>query len=135
MQFEIPGSSSWPADLGVRLSLLSGSLPPAFQIPAYALVATQGTLYFADGDDPSQSMDFTLQANSVDGAGNESLPIEVHVTDPGRQSSGCSFVGKPSRAATLWGSLAGFCLLGLSLFRGSALTAAVFAFRRAGAAG
>ena len=117
IQFEIPGSSSWPADLGVRLSLLSGSLPLAFQIPAYALVATQGTLYFAGGDDPSQPMDFTLQASSVDGAGNESSPIAVHVTDPGRQSSGCSFAGKPGRAATHWGSLAANCLLGLSLFR------------------
>jgi hypothetical protein len=117
MQFNIPGSSAWPAELGVRLSLLSGSLPAAFQIPAYALVATHGTLYFAGGDDPSQPMDFTLRANSVDSAGNESSSIEVHVTDPGRQSSGCSFVGMPSRAGTLWGASVAFFLLGVSLFR------------------
>jgi len=117
LQFEAAGASAWPADLGVRLSLLGGSLPPPFQIPAYALVATQGTLNFAGGDDPSQPMDFTLQATAVDSAGNESSPIEVHVTDPGRQSSGCSFAGKPSHDSTLWGSFASFCLLGLSLIR------------------
>ena len=117
IQFEVAGSSSWPADLGVRLSIVSGSLPPAFQIPAYALVASQGTLYFAGGDDPSQPMDFTLQANAVDSAGNESSPIEVHVTDPGRQSSGCSFAGQSRHDSSLFGIFTTVGLLGLSLFR------------------
>jgi len=117
LQFEVAGSSSWPTDLGVRLSLGGGSLPPAFQIPAYALVATQGTLNFSGGDDPSQPMDFTLQARAVDSTGNESSPIEIHVTDSGRQSGGCSFAGKPSHDSKLWGSFVGLCLLGWSLFR------------------
>jgi hypothetical protein len=115
LQFEIVGSSSWPADLGVRLSLVGGSLPPAFQGPEYALVAPQGTLDFSGGDDPSQPMDFTLQARAVDSAGNESSPIEVHLTDSGR-SGGCSFAGKASRGSTLWNAFFGL-LLGGALFR------------------
>jgi hypothetical protein len=115
LQFGIVGSPSWPADLGVRLTLARGSLPPAFEIPAYALVAPEGTLDFSGGDDPSQPMDFTLQASAVDSAGNESSPIEVHVTDSGK-SGGCSFAGKPSRGGTLWSAFCGV-LLGWSLFR------------------
>jgi hypothetical protein len=112
IRFQLGDASSWPADLGIRLSLIGGSLPPAFQIPAYALVTTQGALDFAGGDDPSLPIDFALQAVTVDSSGNESTPSEVHVSDSGKKSSGCSFTGKaPRQAAAFFGVCAGFLFL------------------------
>jgi hypothetical protein len=95
LSFRATNLSEWPDNLGIMLSLEKGAFPPAFPIPSYPMVASQGTLLFAGPDDPAQSIDFTLQAVAVDSSGNASSPIAVHVSDPGRQS-GCAFFGRPS---------------------------------------
>jgi len=111
LSFQAADSSAWPSNLGVRLSLEKGDFPPAFPIPPYPLATSDGSLAFAGQDDPSKPIDFTLQAVAVDSSGNESAPTEVHVSDPGRQSTGCSFSGNASGVESGYRTL----LVGLSL--------------------
>jgi len=86
-------SGTWPATLGVGLSLVAGTLPTAFPVmPDYPLAPIQGSLYFAGQDDPSQSIDFTLRAVAVDGAGTESTPVDIRVFSPGNGGGGCSLL-------------------------------------------
>lgn len=83
LRFGEADGTPWPADVGIRLALLRGTLPQTFTITSDPLVTTDGALSFSGGDDPSQSFEFTLQAVGVNAGGVESAPVEVHVTDSG----------------------------------------------------
>jgi hypothetical protein len=106
--------SAWPADIGVRLAVGDGAPPQAFTIPTYPLQTTDGTLGFAGGDDPSEPIDFRLQAAAVNAGGVESAPIEVHVSAPGRGCT-CAIGGGGSRSGIA--SLACLALCGLLFTR------------------
>jgi hypothetical protein len=112
LQIARADGSTWPADIGVRLAVVRGTLAEAFAIPSYPLLTTEGMLGFAGGDDPSQPIDFTLQAAAVNAGGVESSPIEIHVSDGGR---GCAIGGPAGRPGLV--ALAGLVLLGLALAR------------------
>jgi hypothetical protein len=114
LQLAQTDGSTWPADVGVRLAVVRGALPQAFEIPSYPLLTTQGVLYFAGGDDPSQPIDFTLQATAVNTGGVESAPIEIRVSEAGH-GSGCAIVGRAGRPDVV--ALAGLALCGLALLR------------------
>jgi hypothetical protein len=114
LQFLQADGSFWPPDLGVRLAVVRGVLPQAFTIPSYPLLTAQGALYFAGGDDPSQSVDFTLEAAAVNAGGVEAPPIEIHVSDAGR-GSGCAIGGRAGRPDSV--ALLGLALCGLALAR------------------
>lgn len=89
--------SSWPANVGVGLTLVSGTMPRAFPIPSYPLQTNDGTLRFAGGDDPSQDIDFTLRALALNRVGTSSPPIKIHIVGGARGSSGCALVRGPMR--------------------------------------
>jgi hypothetical protein len=115
LQFVQVDGSRWPAGVGVRLAVTRGALPQAFAVPSYPLLTTEGELYFGGGDDPSQPMDFTLQATAVNAGGVESLPIEIHVSDAGR-GSGCAIGGRAGGNGIVV-VLACLALCGLALAR------------------
>jgi len=114
LQFSRADGSALPDSVGIRLTVAQGRLPQAFTIPTYPLLTTQGLLAFAGGDDPSQPIDFTLQATGVGAGGAESAPIDIHVNDPG-QSSGCAMARRAGRPDII--PLAGFALCWLAFAR------------------
>lgn len=93
--------SPWPANVGVSLTLVRGTMPGAFPIPSYPLQTSDGSLIFAGGDDPSQAIDFTLQATAVNRVGTPSAPIEIHIVGGAKGSSGCSFAGGSGRSGVV----------------------------------
>lgn len=87
--------------MGVALALVRGTMPAAFPIPTHALQTGDGSLIFAGGDDPSQAIDFTLLATAVNRGGTQSAPIEVHIVDGGKSSSGCAVDQGHSRSGAV----------------------------------
>ena len=83
-----------PADqLGYRLTLKSGTLPPGMDLPTGAVRARpidparppQLLLAWVDGaTNRQEAIDFTLSIAAVDLAGNAGEPIDLRVADPGQ---------------------------------------------------
>jgi hypothetical protein len=85
--------TTWPANVGVSLALVRGTMPGAFPIPTHGMQTSDGSLIFAGGDDPSQAIGFTVQATAVNRVGTQSAPIEIHIVGGARGSSGCTVAG------------------------------------------
>lgn len=93
--------TTWPANVGVSLALVRGTMPGAFPIPTHAMQTGDGSLIFAGGDDPSQAIDLAVQATAVNRIGTQSAPIEIHIVDGGKTSSGCTIAGDPRRSGAV----------------------------------
>jgi hypothetical protein len=73
--------------IGVRLRLKDGSLPPGLALPPDPIVHDSGMVLLAFPDDPDQRYSFTLAVSAIDGARNESEPTDVVVTG---EPQGCA---------------------------------------------
>jgi len=73
---------------GYRFTLAAGALPAGFTLPTFPLAPSGDhvVLQGATGEDDA-AFDYTLQVVAVDGAGNESAPQMVRVTD---DAGGCA---------------------------------------------
>lgn len=99
-----PGGDDTTADgdLGVRVRVVSGTAPEGLW-PVDDAVETGAagsfTLTWIDGaTDDQEALDFVVEVTELDRAGNESTPVEVHVTHAGasesdKDASGCAVVG------------------------------------------
>ena len=115
LQVQLADAQPWPTNVGLRVSVVQGSLPTGITIPDYPLTIDQGAVTFAGGDNAKQSLDFTLSLVSVDLTGRESLPTEVHLTDRGcnDDGGGCSIaqgLSPPTGFPTIVTVVLGFVL-------------------------
>jgi hypothetical protein len=108
--------------LGYRIVLVSGELPEGLQLPLMPVRRFQEGdpifLHWVDGaTDDQEPVDFVVAVSTVDLAGNESAPVEVHVLDAG-SGGGCrigALRGAHVRAPALW--LAAFAAVALATRR------------------
>lgn len=93
-----------PEQLGWRVEALRGDPPLYYDEPiAY--------LYFVWVDDPDEPLDFEIRVRAVDGAGNESNPIDLRVTDPGAGTEGGCHLARVARGSAGPAAPAGAALL------------------------
>ena len=82
--------------LGYRVELLRGEGPQVYDEPmAY--------MHFLWADDGARPLDVEMRVRAVDGAGNESNPIDIRVTDDGDGSEGgCSLARASGGGVSAW---------------------------------
>ena len=97
IQFRVSATDdrTFPRNLGYRIVSVGGTLPNGFQLPDWAVRATQfdstgiGSIAIAWNDgatDVQEPFDFRVVVIAVDLAGNKSAPSEtLRVTHPGRK--------------------------------------------------
>jgi hypothetical protein len=91
VRFRLAGGASWPSDVGLLISHVSGEFP-WFQPPmastsagtGWVLLPVNGSVSFLGPDDPRQPLNVHLVARVLDCQGATSAPIDVVITDPGR---------------------------------------------------
>jgi len=88
-----------PSGMGYRFTVVAGALPPGFTLPERPskIYVEDGELWLGWDDgatDDQEDIDFTLSVVAIDGAGNESAPQTVRVSDhPGL---GCAIARRQS---------------------------------------
>lgn len=95
LRFHLAGSSAWPADVGVLLTLREGQssyfAPPLSTIAGtsgWLLLPQSGSVRLFGPDDPRTPLALRLEARAVDCSGALSAPTEVLITHPGRSDAG-----------------------------------------------
>ncbi|HTV22781.1 MAG TPA: hypothetical protein VMG12_29025, partial [Polyangiaceae bacterium] len=87
-------SDEWPSDIRILLTVEDGEVPWTLFLPpltttefgpSWVKLTETGRLSFVGQDDPSQPLDITLSARALDCSGAASSPIEIRITDPGRE--------------------------------------------------
>lgn len=97
LRFHLAGSSTWPADVGVLLTLREGQssyfAPPVTSIAGtsgWLLLPQSGAVRLFGPDDPRRPLALRLEARAVDCSGALSAPTEVLIAHPGRGDAGPS---------------------------------------------
>src|SRR5688572_10479775 len=90
-----PGSSAWPIDVGLLLTLREGTssyfAPPLTTVagtPGWLLLPQSGAVRLFGPEDPQAPLALRLEARAVDCAGAVSAPLEVRIEHPGRSDAG-----------------------------------------------
>jgi MYXO-CTERM domain-containing protein len=90
--------------IGYRVSLASGTLPPNFSLPTTAVDPIAGFVRLYFNADTDMGFDFILQVVAIDLAGNESAPQTVRVTDDSGHA--CAVArGRAGRTDLGWAAL------------------------------
>jgi uncharacterized protein (TIGR03382 family) len=101
-----------PAEkLGFLVSVVGGKLPQGLDVPAeplrLPLPGQQIVLSWLDGaSDDQEPFDFTLSVVALDLAGNESAPVEVHVSNDGGGGCNIAWFRNPTAPALAFALLA-----------------------------
>ena len=115
LKFGLSDVEPWPADLGLRVRVIDGTLFQDVQPPAFPLVADLGEMVLFGGDNPDQAMNCTLRVTAVDRYGNESDPIDVPISDP--NDAGCTIARGPSHDPGSLFGIIGLCAAALTIAR------------------
>jgi hypothetical protein len=115
LKFGLSDVQPWPADLGLRVRVIDGTLFQGVQPPAFPLVADLGEIVLLGGDKPDEAVNCTLRVTAVDRHGNESAPVDVPISDP--NDAGCTIARGPSgHHGSLFGII-GLCAAALIIAR------------------